>query len=171
MLVYRQDYEINALQEIESNLWFFNCYSIEGKCSSELWGYNFNHKLIETNKHEYGWLQSSHCNQMNQIKDEYEYELKKFDKNAYEGKQSLCTLIYETDKALEERNQIIEEHTKKYEDNVDSQKIEIGQLKFQLDEMKAQRAKTEENLWRVIDKNDYIESKLRTVFGEFQQTK
>lgn len=111
-------------------------------------------------------INARHQSHLASLREDYEYKLETLQQNAHEGKQNLYQLIYETDKALEERHQIIDDHKAQFEQQTHDQKIEIGRLKYEIDELAAKREKTQKEISRIVYKNDAIEGNLRIIFGK-----
>jgi chromosome segregation ATPase len=110
-------------------------------------------------------INAIHQSHLASLREDYDYKLETLQQNAHEGKQNLYQLIYETDKALEERHEIIDEHKAQYESQIQAQKLEIGRLKYEIDDLVARREKTEKEISKIIDNNDAIEGNLRIIFG------
>ena len=105
------------------------------------------------------------------IKDEKERKLYHIDQNHKENKASLSGLIFETEKALEDRLNIIKETKKNFRDKVRDLEYHIGELKITLDDLKLENKRNDQHIMGVINANNKSEYTYKCLSEEYKRSK
>ena len=131
----------------------------------------FNYLFIDKFYEDITRYDKDHSHKIGRIKDEKERKLYHIDQNHKENKASLSGLIFETEKALEDRLNIIKETKKNFRDKVRDLEYHIGELKITLDDLKLENKRNDQHIIGVINANNKSEYTYKCLSEEYKRNK